>query len=394
MTGTSGTTLWNPPISDLAIECFERVGIRSAALTADQMFSFRRSINLILSTFSNKGVNLWKIDQQSIPLYQSVYTYSVPSNTISVLDMFLRTYQMGTAVNVTPNFTTTLNSTTVTIVQASSSAVVGGFIQIVVPVSIGGIVLLGFYQVTSVIDVNTYTITIPSAATFGANGGTVPLFASTASSTTITVTLSNHGLLAGSPFIVQIPTLVGGVTLSGTYTVLSVTDANVFTFTSSYPTGAIDYQYENSGLAQIAVQSISYQPVDRVLSPMSRTDYNSLPNKTQQGIPTIFWFDRLLSPTLTFWQVPDGNGPYQIFYYRMTQIDDAYPVNGQTADVPQRFFEALCAGVAFHLSMKWAADRSVALKAYYDSVLNEALEEDEEKVIFRIQPDISGYYGN
>jgi hypothetical protein len=46
--------------------------------------------------------------------------------------------------------------------------------------------------------------------------------------------------------------------------------------------------------------------IDRVILPISRTEYASYPNKTQQGFPTTFWFDRLLAPTVTLWPVPDG----------------------------------------------------------------------------------------
>ena len=32
---------------------------------------------------------------------------------------------------------------------------------------------------------------------------------------------------------------------------------------------------------------------DRIILPISRTEYASYPNKTQQGFPNVFWFDRL-----------------------------------------------------------------------------------------------------
>ena len=40
---------------------------------------------------------------------------------------------------------------------------------------------------------------------------------------------------------------------------------------------------------------------NRLILPISRTEYASYPNPAQQGFPTTFWFDRLLSPT------PDDN---------------------------------------------------------------------------------------
>jgi len=49
---------------------------------------------------------------------------------------------------------------------------------------------------------------------------------------------------------------------------------------------------------------------DRLIFPISRTEYASYPDKTIQNVPTVFWFDRLIAPTITLWAAPDGNGPY------------------------------------------------------------------------------------
>ena len=32
--------------------------------------------------------------------------------------------------------------------------------------------------------------------------------------------------------------------------------------------------------------------IDRIILPISRTEYASYPNKEQQGFPTVYWFDR------------------------------------------------------------------------------------------------------
>ena len=53
-----------------------------------------------------------------------------------------------------------------------------------------------------------------------------------------------------------------------------------------------------------AVITYGSPETDRVIQPVSRTEYMSYPTKLDQGFPTIFWFDRLVSPTITLWQVP------------------------------------------------------------------------------------------
>ena len=66
--------------------------------------------------------------------------------------------------------------------------------------------------------------------------------------------------------------------------------------------------------------------IDRIILPISRTEYASYPNKEQQGYPTVYWFDRLISPsrstgsagpTVTLWPVPNtDNGPQYLNYSR------------------------------------------------------------------------------
>jgi hypothetical protein len=76
------------------------------------------------------------------------------------------------------------------------------------------------------------------------------------------------------------------------------------------------------------------QPIDRIIMPVSRTEYASYPNKEQQGFTTTFWFDRLIGtvspnkPTVTLWPVPDGSSAQNLKYYRVRQVQDAVLQNG------------------------------------------------------------------
>lgn len=339
-------------------------------------------------------MNLWKVDQQTVPLVQGVSTYASPATTVMMLDAYLRQYAMNGPTNITlPAFSTTINSSTVTVTYANNGLSVANYINIVIPVSIGGIILYGFYQATSVLNNSSFTITAASNATSTvASGGTVPVFTTTSGSSAISTLLANHGLVAGSPFVVQISTAVGGLTLFGTYTVAAITDVNNFTFTASYSAGSSASATENNGQAQIALQQVNQQPVDRVIMPISRTDYSDLPNKFQQGFPTVYWFDRLLNPTITLWQVPDGNGPYALMYYRVTQIQDANPTMGQTLDMPNRFLEAFCSELSYHLARKWKPELEAARKQDAMIMWSEAASEDRERVPMYMSPDLTGYY--
>ena len=397
---TSGTSTFELPFSEILFETFDRLQIRSAEITADHIKSFRRSANLIQARWSNRVPNLWEVDQQTIPLVAGQTTYVLPSSTIAMLDVYVRLYQLGSPVDVTPSFTTSLGSATVIVNQPGSGISAGNYLQIVVPVSVGGIVLQGYYQAVSVTGTNSYTITAASVATSAVvNGGVVPFFTTTANSTSVSVNLPNHGYLSGQQFTVQVQTNVGGLVLFGSYTISSVTDADNLIITSPYAAGSNATAYENDGQTQIAVQSVSSaqitaQPAltDRILYAISRDDYAAIPNKSQQGVPNTYWFNRTSVPSVTIWNVPDDNGPYELIYYRMRKMDDASVLGGISADVPTYFLEAYCAEIAAHLAIKWKPDAALALMAYAKEVWQEAAVEDREHVPLHIAPSFSGYF--
>ncbi len=148
----------------------------------------------------------------------------------------------GTARDISPqtlttnpaiNFTTTIGSMTVTIIDTAVNNITPfDVVYFNTPISVGGLILSGAYAVTTNISATSYTITAATAAT-GAitNGGTVPAFTTTSSSSNVTVTLTAHGLVVGNDIVFPLATAVGGVTIQGRYVVQSVTDANNFVIT-------------------------------------------------------------------------------------------------------------------------------------------------------------------
>jgi hypothetical protein len=136
---------------------------------------------------------------------------------------------------------------------------------------------------------------------------------------------------------------------------------------------------------------ISTGGIDRIILPISRTEYASYPNKTQQGFPTTFWFDRLLSPTVTLWPVPDGTQT-SLVYYRVKQVQDSNLTNGQTVEIPYYFLEAFAYGLAQRLAMIWAPDKVAMLKPMADESYNIAVAQNVETASMYISPQISAYW--
>jgi hypothetical protein len=227
---TSGTTAYNPSLGELTLYAFNLCGVRNTALAQEHMSSARTAANLMLSSWSNRGVNLWKVDLVTVPLVTGTSTYSVPSDTVMILDAY--------------------------------------------------------------------------------------------------VTNTGNG-----------------------------------------------------------------QNIDRIILPVSRTEYASYPNKQQQGFPTIYWFDRLISPTVTIWPVPNtSNGPATLSYYRVTQVQDSNFTGGQTIDIPYRWLEAFAMGLASRLALVWQPALVNSLKPLADEAYNIAAQQDTEYVSMYISPQISGYY--
>lgn len=134
-------------------------------------------------------------------------------------------------------------------------------------------------------------------------------------------------------------------------------------------------------------------PTDRLIMPITRTEYASYPNKANQAPPTVFWFDRLIAPTVTLWPVPPVNVTDQfLVYYRMRQIEDAGVTNGQTVDIPYRWLQALADGLAYQLSRTWAPSRSQALELDADTSYGTAAGSDVENGQYYISPMIGSYY--
>jgi hypothetical protein len=301
---------------------------------------------------------------------------------------------MSGAVSLTVNFSTVSTSPTVTIVWPAHGLIVGNFVNIVVPVTIGGLVLLGFYTVATVPDGNTITITAAANATSTVNNaGAVPQFVATSGSSTITVNFATHGQTAGSTFNIQVQTFISDIVLFGSYIVQTVPNANSFTITAANPSLINTTVSENLGNAFMAGQNNAADPIDRLLYPLSETDYAAIPDKFQQGLPTSFFYNRQSpTPNVTLWLVPNNTGPYVLQFWRTRQLQDANLGFGQTPDIPYRFFEALCSDLAARLAQKFAPDRWLALKADAAAQWSEAALADSEKVSLYIGMQLDDYY--
>jgi hypothetical protein len=227
---TSGTYTFNPSLGEATIYAYNLIGLRGTSLLQEHMEAARMASNMLLSRWSNQGVNLWAVDLVTTTLVTGQATYPVAANTVMILDAYVTTDQTG-------------------------------------------------------------------------------------------------------------------------------------------------------------------DNIDRIILPVSRTEYASYPNKEQQGFPTVFWFDRLLSPTVTLWPVPNvENGPSTLSYYRVKQLQDANLTNGQNVEIPYLWMEAFAYALAQRLATIWAPDKVAMLKPLAEEAYAIAAEQNVETAQQFISPMISGYF--
>jgi len=86
---TTGTATFNLDLNDLFEEAFERCG--KEMRSGYDFRTARRSLNLLTIEWSNRGINLWTIEEGIIPLIQGQITYDLPVDTIDLLDQVTRT---------------------------------------------------------------------------------------------------------------------------------------------------------------------------------------------------------------------------------------------------------------------------------------------------------------
>ena len=86
---TSGTAAFNLDINDIIEEAYERCGVE--VRTGYEHRTARRSLNLLFADWANRGINLWTIEQGSIPLVQGQITYDLPVDTVDLLEHVIRT---------------------------------------------------------------------------------------------------------------------------------------------------------------------------------------------------------------------------------------------------------------------------------------------------------------
>lgn len=86
---TSGVTTFNPDILELVEEAYERAGVEVRG--GYDLASARRSLNLMMLDWANKGFNLWSVESSTQAVTAGTATYNLPSDTVDMVEHVIRT---------------------------------------------------------------------------------------------------------------------------------------------------------------------------------------------------------------------------------------------------------------------------------------------------------------
>tara|TARA_B100001173_G_scaffold171462_1_gene148196 strand:- start:1062 stop:1751 length:690 start_codon:yes stop_codon:yes gene_type:complete len=92
---TSNTTAFDMDFTEIAEEAWERAGreMRSGY----DLRTARRSMNLMTIEWQNRGINLWTIEEGTVTLTKSTSQYTLPADTIDLLEQVIRTNSGNTS---------------------------------------------------------------------------------------------------------------------------------------------------------------------------------------------------------------------------------------------------------------------------------------------------------
>ena len=94
---TSNSTDFEPNVAEFIEEAYERCGLELR--TGYDLKSARRSINLMLAEWANRGLNQWTISEATQTVTEGTREYTLDSSVIDILDVVLRRTEGSTTTD-------------------------------------------------------------------------------------------------------------------------------------------------------------------------------------------------------------------------------------------------------------------------------------------------------
>lgn len=338
----------NVEVADLVTDAFQRIGIVEERLNGMLVASARRSLNLILSDWSNRNLNVWTVEKRFLHLNENQRAYDLPSGTVDVLEVLLRDCTRPTGT-------------------ATSSA--------------GGTAASAFDDIFTTACTQTST-NGRLYLDYGSGLTEKVQFVGLRSSTTTTYN-----------FILEVSDDASTWTTVKSIGSTSFTAAVSQWFEIDQPNYYRYFSVRESGGATMSLTEAYFmsEVVDKSLGRISRSAYTSVGQKFTPGTPSTFHVTRGLTPQLTLYPPPTIDFPV-LMYNRVRHLYDVTAAT-ETFDMPQRFLEAITSALAWRLAQKFAVERTGELRAEAMDAFGVAAAEDRDRAPMSITPDFSGMAG-
>ena len=98
---TSSSNNFELDVAEYIEEAFERCGLETR--TGYDLKTAKRSLNLMLAEWANRGLNQWTIEQATQTVTEGTTDYSLNSNIIDILDVVLRRTVNQTQTDISMN---------------------------------------------------------------------------------------------------------------------------------------------------------------------------------------------------------------------------------------------------------------------------------------------------
>lgn len=85
---TSNTASWNPDFIEIIEEAYERCGLE--ARNGYDSRTARRSINIMMSDWANRGFNLWTVTERALVLDYGVGEYTLDDDIVDIVESMIQ----------------------------------------------------------------------------------------------------------------------------------------------------------------------------------------------------------------------------------------------------------------------------------------------------------------
>lgn len=140
------------------------------------------------------------------------------------------------------------------------------------------------------------------------------------------------------------------------------------------------------------VYSLNSGVTDRLITPISRSDWAATANKGMTGFPTSYWYDKLLEPVMYLWPVPNMFIPQGLQYYIQQRPQNADMANGTDIQIPYEYYDYYCWGLAERLAYIYAPEKVAIISPRKEKAWLRALQANTENVPLNLDTNLGSYF--